>query len=169
MRRLLLTIAVLFIACSPESREAVSPEIRLINLEQLDQTIENRYGKTLMLNVWATWCVPCREEFPDMIELAHQLDSQSFELIALSADFPDEIDTKVEPFIETFDKIPFKIFVQNNIKQDSLINFLDPEWNGALPATFFYDENGILQSKILGKANLPTFRSHVDSLFSAQP
>ena len=136
-------------------------EIRKLTPKMLDKLIRNRNGKVLLINVWATWCMPCREEFPDLVKLAEKYQDQELEVIGISADYPDEIDLKIRPFVES-QKVNFPIFVQNFDKQENFINYLSEDWSGALPATFIYDKSGIQQVFLLGKRSYQEFQQTVE-------
>ena len=62
------------------------PEIAFEDLEGQQFTLEDFEGKYVLLNVWATWCPPCRKELPDLQSLQQQLGGQQFQVIALSTD-----------------------------------------------------------------------------------
>ena len=63
------------------------------------------------------------------------------EIVGISADYPDEIETRIKPFLAK-SKSNFRVFVQNFSKQEDLINRLNKNWGGAIPATFIYDASG---------------------------
>jgi len=63
----------------------------LYSMTRIDGTSENLSdyrGKVLLLNVWATWCPPCKEEMPSMQRLYEELDDPEFEILAVSIDAP---------------------------------------------------------------------------------
>ncbi|WP_448325884.1 TlpA family protein disulfide reductase [Sulfitobacter sp. M13] len=62
------------------------PEITFEDLEEQQFTLEDFEGKYLLLNVWATWCPPCRKELPDLQGLQQKLGGQQFQVVALSTD-----------------------------------------------------------------------------------
>ena len=62
------------------------PEIAFEDLEGQQFTLEDFEGKYLLLNVWATWCPPCRKELPDLQGLQQKLGGQQFQVVALSTD-----------------------------------------------------------------------------------
>ena len=62
------------------------PEIRFEDGEGNEKTLADFRGKTVLLNVWATWCVPCREEMPTLDRLQVELGGREFEVLALSID-----------------------------------------------------------------------------------
>lgn len=135
--------------------------ISLLNEAKLDSLIHNRNGNILLLNVWATWCIPCREEFPDLVRLVKVYQKENISIVGISADFPDEIDDKIIPFLMK-QRVNFENYVQNFENQEDFINKLNPEWRGALPATFVYDKSGKLQEFLVGKQTFEEFRNAIE-------
>ena len=74
-------------------------EIKVINEEWLKNKIGNRNGKILFINFWATWCVPCIEEFPDLVKIYNENKNSDFEFLSVSVDLPSDIESKVKPFL----------------------------------------------------------------------
>jgi thiol-disulfide isomerase/thioredoxin len=142
---------------------AGAQSVRTIDKKGLDALIAQRNGKVLLLNVWATWCIPCKEEFPDLVTLSKAMDPKKAEVVAISVDFPDEITQKVSPFVKKM-KTPFKVFVQDFPSQDDFINSFDKQWGGAVPATFIYDANGKQQKYLLGKHSYDQLKKAVDDV-----
>ena len=132
--------------------------VELIDQKGLDKIIRKRQGKPLLLNIWATWCLPCVEEFPDLIKLA---DSDTLvEVIGISVDYPDELHTKVLPFLEKL-KVPFKIYIAKFNKQEDFIAAVDSSWNGAVPATFMYNGSGRKQFSFIGQGTFEQFEKNL--------
>lgn len=131
-------------------------KVEKINQTTLEKLIKNRNGKVLFLNVWATWCAPCKEEFPDLVKLADKYNKSKVNIIGLSVDYTDEIDSKIIPFLKK-NKANFKIYVNDFADVEDLINFINKKWNGAIPATFIYDKNGNQQKYILGMRDFDEF------------
>ena len=111
-----------------------------ITINELNDIIKNREGRVLLINIWATWCVPCKEEFPDLIKILDQYNEQ-IELIGISIDFPDEVESKIIPFLNELQP-NFLNYVNRENDTENFINNLNPKWSGAIPATFFYDADG---------------------------
>ncbi len=118
---------------------ALSQNVKTIDEKGLSNLLKNRDGKVLFINFWATWCVPCREEFPDIVKLAKNFPKVEF--IAVSLDHPDEIKSKIEPFLNKM-KAPFKNYVAKFKDDQILIEMINKDWNGAIPATAIYSSNG---------------------------
>ena len=115
-------------------------EVSEITINELNDIIKIREGRVLVINIWATWCVPCKEEFPDLINISEKY-SEKIELIGISIDYPDEVESKIIPFLNKL-KPNFINFVNVESDAEKFINNLNFEWSGAIPATFFYDLEG---------------------------
>jgi thiol-disulfide isomerase/thioredoxin len=115
-------------------------EVSEITIDELNDIIKTREGKVLLINIWATWCVPCKEEFPDLIKIADKYGEQ-IELIGISIDFTDEVESKIIPFLSELQP-NFDNYVNIENDAEKFINNLNPKWSGAIPASFFYDSDG---------------------------
>jgi thiol-disulfide isomerase/thioredoxin len=62
------------------------PEVRFVNGDGTEMTLASFKGKVVLLNLWATWCAPCREEMPGLDKLQAELGSDKFEVVALAID-----------------------------------------------------------------------------------
>lgn len=118
---------------------------------------EEKRGKVLVVNYWATWCGPCRMETPSLVNISNEYKSRGVEIVGVTV---DENLENVPPFIEKY-KIPYQILLPGN----------DPNLgNGdmALPTTFLYDKHGKLAKKYTGMALESTFKSDIESLLNEQ-
>jgi thiol-disulfide isomerase/thioredoxin len=112
-------------------------------------------ASAVLVNVWATWCSPCREEFPDLLHVARELEPKGLRLVLVSVDFAgaEEATTK---FL-TSQGVDFPTFVRAG-KDETFVNGLEPQWSGAIPATFLYDADGKLVRFWEGKASYPVIK-----------
>ena len=62
------------------------PEVKFQDGEGKDRTLAEWRGRVVLLNLWATWCLPCRKEMPALDRLQQELGSDRFEVVALSVD-----------------------------------------------------------------------------------
>jgi len=138
-----------------------------IGVQGIEHLLHNRSGKILFLNVWATWCQPCVEEFPDIIRLYGQYHNAGVDFAAISVDYPDEIESKILPFIDSR-SVPFKVYVTNIKKDEDFINALDSSWSGAVPATFIIDANGKQKSAMYGQKPFNFFKTKIDSVLGSK-
>ena len=138
--------------------------VETINVEKLEEFLSNRNDKPLLINVWATWCVPCREEFPDLIEISKKYKTK-IDIVGISVDLPEEIDSKVIPFLEKHNA-GFTNFIVDVKDPEDFINLLNKEWSGAIPATFLYDKNGKQLKYLVGKTDLDGFDKMISSVIN---
>jgi thiol-disulfide isomerase/thioredoxin len=118
-------------------------------------------GRPVLVNVWATWCAPCREEFPDLVRLERELSAEGFRLLLVSADFDTEVES-VRRFLAE-QGVDFETY----LKQEDDLRFIDglhKEWTGALPASFLFDGSGRLHRSWEGKASYDDLRAAIVSL-----
>ncbi|MBI4161032.1 MAG: TlpA family protein disulfide reductase [Acidobacteria bacterium] len=96
-------------------------------------------GRATLVNVWATWCRPCLEELPDILEVRGRLRDRGMEVILVSGDFPGE-SAAVVGFLRE-QGVDFPSFIRAGDDME-FIDGLSPEWSGALPASFLYGADG---------------------------
>jgi thiol-disulfide isomerase/thioredoxin len=149
-----------------QSETRSGPSVAPIDQAGLKKLIKERNGKALFLNIWATWCAPCVAEFPDLIKLSQVCDSTAIEVVAISADYPDEIDTKIAPFLKKFN-VPFRVYVAQFERQEDFINSVNRSWSGALPASMIYDASGKQRFFHVGQQSFDEFKQEVDKLKGA--
>lgn len=151
-----------------QSRGEIQYEVKPLDESGLKQLIARRNGKFLLLNVWSTWCVPCREEFPDLVKLAVEY-QDNVEFVGLSVDYPDEIESKIMPFMKKNPApINFEIYVQNFKDEGNLIQFLNKDWSGAIPATFIFDRDGAQKAFLSGVRSYNNFKQELERLKNRQ-
>jgi len=109
----------------------------------------------VLVNVWATWCAPCREEFPDVLHVARDLGPKGFRLVLVSVDFPGDEEAATK-FLSG-EGVDFPTYVRTG-KDEAFVDGLEPQWSGAIPATFLYDSKGKLVRFWEGKASYPVIK-----------
>jgi thiol-disulfide isomerase/thioredoxin len=113
-------------------------------------------GKVVLIDIWATWCGPCKKEMPGYQRLAHKYGPQGFAVVGLKANM----------MADTEDPLKFarKIGVHYPlvVATDDLLN----KFGGleGLPTTFLYDRNGILRKKVIGFEYTHVFESELKPL-----
>jgi thiol-disulfide isomerase/thioredoxin len=115
-------------------------------------------ARATLVNVWATWCIPCRQEFPELVKLERDYRDRGLRVLYVSADFTDETD-QVKAFLAEHG-----VTADTYLKTGDDMAFIDglsPEWSGALPATLVYDDGGNLIRFWEGKADYAQFESAV--------
>ena len=153
----------IFFLINCQSQKEVQTNVALIDSAKFQNIISNNNGSVLVVNVWATWCLPCVEEMPDLVEITDFYESESVKIIGISIDYPEEIQSKILPFIKN-NKLNFPIFVNDFKNDEALINFLNEKWSGAIPATFIYDKTGVQKEFLLGKHSFDGFKNAIEKV-----
>ena len=108
--------------------------------------IKNNPDKLLLINVWATWCGPCVNEFPSLVEINRMYRLRDFQFISISADDPSKKDKALKMLQSLHAANTNYIF--NTDDKYQLIDAVDPKWDGALPYTMLVEPDGkIVYSK----------------------
>jgi thiol-disulfide isomerase/thioredoxin len=120
------------------------PQFKFQDAEGRERTLSDWRGKVVLLNLWATWCLPCRKEMPSLDRLQKELGSDQFEVVALSVDrkgleasqkFLDE--TKVERLA---------LYVDPSARANTELRVV------GLPVTLLIDAQGRELGRLLGPA-----------------
>jgi thiol-disulfide isomerase/thioredoxin len=136
------------LAMAPATAQTVLEEVR-------------RPGASVTLvNVWATWCVPCREEFPDLLRLRRTYGARGLRLVLVNADFGDARDQALKFLGDQGVDFPTLHKEQDD---DTFIEALGGGWSGALPATFVFDGGGKLVDSWEEKATYAELESKIRS------
>ena len=122
-------------------------------------------GKLLLVNFWATWCEPCRDEFPDLIKIDSEYRAQGLDFITVSLDDVSEIKTEVPKFLQQM-RATMPAYLLNVSDPEPSIKAVDPSWGGALPATVLYDKNGQIVFKHFGRIKPEQLRAAIEKLVS---
>jgi thiol-disulfide isomerase/thioredoxin len=111
-----------------------------IGVDGIATLVHNPTKKLRLINLWATWCVPCVQEFPELVTLNRMYRDRGFELVSISTD-----DSAARPkalrFLEKQESSsPNYIFTGDD--KYKLIATIDPKWQGALPYSLLVDPGG---------------------------
>jgi thiol-disulfide isomerase/thioredoxin len=117
-------------------------------------------ARVSVLNVWATWCGPCREEFPALLAVAKR--QPEVRLVLVSADFETQA-PDVRAFLAAHG-VRDTTYLKHEGDQ-AFINGLDPDWSGALPATLVYDAHGRRTAFWEGSADSTRFEAAIAAAF----
>ena len=132
--------------------------IRPATADQVIAAVKNAQGRAVLVNVWATWCQPCVEEFPDIMKLHHKYQDHGLKVVFVSADFDNQTEA-AKAFLEK-QGVDFATY-QKSGKDMAFINTLDQAWSGALPATWIYDRDGMQRYFWEGRKDYAHFEKSV--------
>lgn len=142
------------------THEGAVVEPKLIDAKASDirHALNESGAKVIMLNIWATWCDPCREEFPDMMKLYRMYKKEGFDLILVSTDFESSKTEAIDFLVEQ--GVDFVSFRKNQTDQ-VFIESIHSEWNGAIPATIIYNEKREVVDFWVGKVDYEEFENSI--------
>lgn len=164
--KLILTIAIALILVSNIfSQSAKKITVEDIDKTKLEKLIKNRKGKILLLNIWASWCAPCKKEFPDLVKIAEKYKKSKVEIVGLSVDDRDDLQNEVIPFLQK-NNVNFKIYLQNFKNIEELIQFF-PQWQGAIPLTVIFDAKGNQKKFIIGMRDYAFFDNAIQEVLNS--
>ena len=143
--------------------------VRQIDLDGLKKLLQRnpKNAGPLLVNFWATWCDPCREEFPDLVKIDGDYRGKGLNFVAISLDDLDEIKTGVPKFLLQM-KATMPVYLLDVKDPDPAIKAVDPTWNGELPATFLYSQDGKVALKHFGRINATELRAAIEKELSAK-
>ena len=118
------------------------PAYQAVSLSGDSVSLAGQRGKVVLLNVWATWCHPCREEIPELQQLLQRYGARGLELIGVSVD-ADGNDDGIEAFAKEF-RMTYPIWRDPGERISTQFLIL------GVPATFLVDRAGVLRWRKTG-------------------
>ena len=131
-----------------------APQLTLFDLDGIQVSLSDFKGEVVLLNNWATWCPPCREEMPEFKAYYDKYKDQGFQVIAVEAGQPEE---EVRAFVN---QQGLEFIILLDPENQSLITFQ----HSSLPNSFVIDRRGHLRLAWLGAINAPTLEKYVTPL-----
>ncbi len=162
-------------AKKPVAKKPAAPKQAPVNLPKVTQIDDAKIrellkanGKPLLVNFWATWCVPCREEFPDLVKIDSEFRGNGkIDFITISLDFIEDIDTAVPEFLgEMKAEMPTYLLLSED--ESALISSITKDWSGGLPFTILYNTKGELVYFHQGKVKPEVLRAEIEKSLAGQ-
>jgi thiol-disulfide isomerase/thioredoxin len=157
----LLVIAAVALAVA-QSPSAKDPE--LIDIQGYQKILEQYRGKPLLVTFWATWCEPCRDEYPMLNALAKQYSPQGLKVVGIDLDQDGDL-ILMRRFLARYKPI-FPNYRKKKGDEDSFSQGVMTGWNGAIPASFFYAKDGKQIGHLVGASNQDTYEAAIRTLLS---
>jgi thiol-disulfide isomerase/thioredoxin len=169
-KRLLLLILVGLAGCnqnpagSTQPRPAVAvgeigshlPDFALKDLQGNEVSAARLRGKVILIDIWATWCQPCKKEMPGYQKLLDQYGSRGFAVVGLKSDIMTDTEDPIKFAKEIGVHYPLVVASADIVRKFGGIE--------GLPTTLIYDRQGILRKKVIGFDYVENFESAVKPL-----
>lgn len=171
MSRLAFTALLLCVlAAGSRAQEKLTQDLSRPILAPVDQyglarVREMARGKVVLMNLWATWCTPCVEEFPALMRLRRVYGGKGFDVIFVSVDNRRKSEVEVLRFLRRM-RVDFETYIKDTRDDEGFINAVHPEWSGDLPASFLYNTEGQLVKSFLGPVTFEEAGKALDQLLN---
>jgi len=134
-----------------------APDFTLKTLDGNTMTLSDLKGKKVILNFWASWCPPCKDEMPYFQEYYKKYAKKdNVEIVAVNLTFNDNL-TNVENFVKSYD-LTFPILLM----EEEGLNLTYKIYT--IPSTFMINTKGEIEKQILGPLDLDTLRDYITNL-----
>lgn len=143
----------------PTDQVQVTP----VNADDVMRVVRAPGAKAVLVNMWATWCGPCQEEFPDLLKVARRYQSKGLRVVLVSND--DQTDLAAVKKFLAENGVDFPAYLKAQ-KDNEFVNGIDPQWDGALPATFIFDDAGKLKDYWQGESSYNQFEEKVKEVLN---
>ena len=136
----------------PVKAEFVSPELTLTDIQGISHSLSDYRGQVILVNLWATWCPPCKEEMPHLQAFYDKYKDQGFTIIAVNDGDPTP---DVMQFVKDY-KLTFPIWLDPTyIATEQAFKTLN------LPSSFVIDRQGTIRLQWVGGVNRKTLEKFV--------
>jgi len=157
-----LLLAAFSTAGAPQAKAPTDPKV--IDAQGYQKLVQQHRGKPLLMTFWATWCEPCRDEYPMLNELAKQYGPQGLQVVGVN--FNDDGDLiLMRRFIARYKPI-FPNYRKKHGDEAGFTQVVWPQWNGALPVSFLYDKDGNQVGRVLGAGTRETYEAAIRQLLT---
>ena len=120
------------------------PEFTFLDATGRERTLKDWRGRVVLLNLWATWCLPCRKEMPGLDRLQAELGSDRFEVLAISADRKGLEGSK--QFLDQIKVAKLALYADPTVRITSTLKAV------GMPATLLVDRDGREVGRLTGPA-----------------
>jgi len=175
--RTILTAILLFLAAGalasqqPQHPGMPPPPPRdpeVIDAQGYTRLLEQYRGKALLVNFWATWCEPCRDEYPMLVDLAKQFAPQGVAVVGISMDDDSDMNLVRRFLVRNHPGFP-NYRQKPGIDLDAFYQAVNPEWRGSMPETVFYSADGHILGSFVGSRPREVFEQAIRAILATAP
>ncbi len=117
-----------------------SNKVQVMKFDQFKPNLHKQNDTIYLVNFWATWCAPCREEMHEIQNAENKYSKKKFKILLVSLDFPNQLKSRLIPFIRS-NQIKSKVILLDDPDQNRWIDLVDPDWSGEIPFTVIYGKD----------------------------
>jgi thiol-disulfide isomerase/thioredoxin len=162
---LILLAAGTTLAAPQATKTAAPRDPEVIDAQGYQKILEQYRGKAVLVTFWATWCEPCRDEYPMLNELAKQYAPKGLHVVGIDLDDDGDL-ILMRRFLKRYNPI-FPNYRKKAGGESAFVQSVLPGWNGAIPASFFYAKDGRQIGHLLGENNRETYEAAIRTLLDS--
>jgi len=141
------------------------PVVTPATAQEVLAATHNTGAKVVLVNMWASWCGPCRAEFPDLLKLERAYRERGLKVVLVSW---DETAADAGKFLAQ-QGVEFASFLKSDKQTEvDFLTAFEPKWAGAIPATFLFDSAGKLWDFWEGAVSYEEFQQKVESIMGGK-
>ena len=162
----ILLILFLSLFTFAQTKPAAAKPQRVVQVSEV--TLKNALkpnGRPLLVNFWATWCDPCREEFPELVKIDNEYKGK-IDFVTVSLDEVEDINGAVPKFLNEM-KADMPAYLLKTDDESAVISSIAKDWSGGLPFTILYNEKGEIAYFRQGKVIPATLTAEIAKLVPA--
>jgi thiol-disulfide isomerase/thioredoxin len=162
---LVLLAAATALAAPQASNTGAPRDPKIIDAQAYQKLIEQYRGKPLLVTFWATWCEPCRDEYPMLNELAKQYAPQGLKVVGVSMDDDGDL-ILMRRFLARYKPV-FPNYRKKAGGEELFRQGVLPGWNGTLPVSVFYGKQGSQVGHVIGEGTRDTYEAAIRTLLTS--
>jgi len=156
-------LAAATVVAAPQASQTAAPrDPELIDAQAYQKLLEQNRGKPLLVNFWATYCEPCRDEYPMLNELAKKYAPQGLKVVGVSMDDDGDL-ILMRRFLARYKPV-FPNYRKKAGGEERFRKGVLPGWNGTLPVSVFYSKDGRPAGHVLGEGTRDTYETAIRTL-----
>src|ERR1700686_3926051 len=136
----------------------------LLDTKGYQKLLQQYRGKPLLVTFWATWCEPCRDEYPMLNELAKQYAPQGLKVVGVSMDDDGDL-ILIRRFLARYKPV-FPNYRKKGGEEELFRQGVLQGWNGTLPVSVFYGKDGREVGHVLGEGTRDTYEAAIRTLLT---
>ena len=136
----------------------VAPSVTPATSQEVLAAVKACGAKVVLVNLWASWCGPCREEFPDLVRVQRAYEDKGLKVILVSWDDTPAVAAR---FLAKQGVTAPSLIKSDTENDQKFLTGIEPQLTGALPATLIYDGSGKLRSWWEGRTSYAEFEKKV--------
>ena len=158
----LLLVAAGATLAAPQAKAPADPA--MIDAQGFQKILEQNRGKALLVNFWATWCEPCRAEYPMLNELAKQYAPKGLQVVGVSIDDDGDL-ILMRRFLARYKPV-FPNYRKTAGAEAAFRESILAGWTGSMPITIFYGKDGKQVGHFIGEKSREQYEAAIQGLLA---